>query len=145
MKINYQKKISIRTQADELLIETDVKDRFYCFRVQDNLTPWSKWLEMNARSDLRLWQKDIMRDFATRWTDLTPYVVYKKNHGYNQPHDIAVCNSESKNIWILITERDFWIKGSGIPVTFDRNDSMGSILDPEVRHEIYQVIDGIPT
>ena len=143
MKINYQKKISIKTQADDILIETDVKDRFYCFRVQDESTPWSRWWEMNCHSDLRLWQKDIMRDFATRWTDLTPYVVFKKNHGYNQPHDVAACYSESKNIWIVITERDFWIKPGATPITLDKNDSMGSILDPEARKEIYQVIDAI--
>lgn len=143
MKINYQKKISIKLQADDILIESDVKDRFYCFKVQDESTPWSRWWEMNSHSDLRLWQKDIMRDFATRWQDLTPYVVFKKNHGYNQPHDVAVSYSESKKIWIVITERDFWIKPGNMPITIDKNDSMGSILDPAVRKEIYQVIDAI--
>jgi hypothetical protein len=145
MKINYQVKITVKkSTTDDIRIETDVKDQYECFKVQDHLTPWSKWWEMNDHSDLRLWQKDIMRDFATRWPDLTPYVIYKKNHGYSQPHDIAMAYSESKNIWIFITERDFWLTPSNkFPVHFEKTKSMGSILDPVVRKEIYQVIDAI--
>lgn len=145
MKINYQVQISIKsTQSDDLRIDTDVKDQYLCFPVQNDSTPWSKWWEMNDHSDLRLWQKDIMRDFGSKWPDLTPFVVYKKNHGYSQPHDIALAHSESKNIWILITSRDFWITAKNTtPIDFYKNKSMGSILDPAVRKEIYAVVDGI--
>ncbi len=143
MMITYRKTITLdQSQSGEYTIKTDRGSRYQAFAIANSQTPWSTWWEMQNQSDLRLWQKDIMRDFGTRWNDLTPFVIYKKNAGHSQPHDMALANSASKNIWIFSTERDFWIIPSQFGnFDFSVEDSMGSILDVTTRKEIYKVID----
>lgn len=136
--INYRKTISLQKSKDNTwFIQTDKGDRYETFPIDNTITPWSKWWEMQNQSDLRLWQKDILRDFGSKWSDLIPYMVYKRNAGYSQPHDIALAHSERNKIWILSTERDFWFVSSNYgQVDFVIEDSMGSILDQKSRLEM---------
>jgi hypothetical protein len=99
---------------------------------------------MQNQSDLRLWQKDIIRDFGSKWTDLNPYMVYKRNAGYSQPHDITLARSENNKVWILCTERDFWFMPSDYgQVDFHIDNSMGSVLEKESRLEMGKLRDAL--
>jgi hypothetical protein len=143
--INYKKKITLNKHNDLWYIQTDKNDRYETFVIDNINTPWTKWWEMQNQSDLRLWQKEILRDIASKLSDLKPFIVYKKSAGYSQPHDIALAYSESLQIWILITERDFWfIQNDYGQVNFDVEDSMGSILDKNSRLEIGLLRDHLP-
>jgi hypothetical protein len=145
--INYRKQIIVgKYPSGDYYIDTDRGDRHECFAITNTDTPWTKWWEMQDQSDLRLWQKDIMRTFASKINDIKPYVVYKKNQGYNQPHDIAMCYSETTNLWLLATKNDFWIVESNYgQVDFPIDDSLGSVLDRAVRDEIWKVYDALST
>jgi hypothetical protein len=135
--IKYKKKITLQQSKDAWYILSDKGDRYETFVIDNTKTPWSKWWEMQNQSNLRLWQKDILRDFGSKWSDLTPHMVYKRNAGYSQPHDLALARSEINKVWILITERDFWFVASNYgQVEFDIEDSMGSVLNPPHRLEI---------
>lgn len=141
--IKYKKKITLQNVRDNAwFLDTDRGDRYETFAIDNTKTPWTQWWSMQDQSDLRLWQKDILRDFGTKWRDLTPYVVYKKNSGYNQPHDISLARSEKNLVWILITRDDFWFVSSNYgQVDFDSDDSMGSLLDKQSRAEISKLRD----
>ena len=143
--INYRKTITIDQQGDllNLKITTDKNDQYKAFRVE-GANCWTKWWSMNHQSDLRHWQKDMVTLFATRITDLRPYVVYKPNHGGSQPHDIMIAACETQHYWFLATADDFWIKKSSYgSVEFDREASLGSVLRDTVRSEIFAVYDGL--
>jgi hypothetical protein len=142
--INYRKKITLQRSKDLWYIETDRADRYETFAIDNTATPWSKWWEMQHQSDLRLWQKDILRNFGTKWPDLTPYMVYKRNAGHSQPHDVVLAHSEQNKVWILITERDFWFVPSDYgQVEFPVEDSMGSVLEKERRMEMFYLRDAL--
>lgn len=142
--INYRKKITLQKNGDAWYINTDKGDRYETFPVTNTSTPWTKWWEMQNQSDLRLWQKDIIRDFGSKITDLTPFVVYKRNTGYSQPHDITLARSESLKIWILATEQDFWFAVSDYgQVDFVIDESMGSVLDKNSRLEMGLLRDAL--
>lgn len=135
--INYRNKVSIQKSGESWYITTDKTDRYETFPIDNTKTPWGKWWEMQNQSDLRSWQKDLIRDIASKWTDLTPYMVYKRNAGYSQPHDIALAHSQRMKVWILSTESDFWIVQSDYgQVDFHKDQSMGSVLDQDTRSEI---------
>lgn len=145
--INYRNTITVsKRQNDEWYIDTDKGDRYQTFAVMNSKTVWTEWWQMQHQSDLRLWQKDILREFANRYfEDLSPYVVYKSQHGRNQPHDIALAHSDIDKVWLLMTQHDFWlIKSDWGEITVKRGqDSMGSILDENNRkHLIYPILDG---
>lgn len=142
--IKYKKKITLQKNNDAWYIESDRADRYETFAIDNTATPWTKWWEMQNQSDLRLWQKDILRDFGTKWPDLTPYIVYKRNAGHSQPHDICLARSERNNIWILITERDFWfVKSNYGQIEFNIDQSMGSVLDQTHRLEMGNLRDAL--
>lgn len=143
--INYKKKITLQKKQDDTwYIETDKGDRYETFAIDNTVTPWTKWWEMQNQSDLRLWQKDILRDFGSKWPDLTPFMVYKRNAGHSQPHDICLARSERNKIWILITERDFWFVQSDYgQVEFPVTESMGSVLNQEHRLEMGNLRDAL--
>lgn len=142
--INYRKKITLQKNNNAWYIDTDKGDRYETFAIDNTHTPWTKWWEMQNQSDLRLWQKDILRDFGSKWTDLTPYLVYKRNAGHSQPHDICLARSERNKIWILITERDFWFINSDYgQVDFPVDQSMGSVLEQEHRIEMGNLRDAL--
>jgi hypothetical protein len=141
--IKYKKTLTLSLVNDNVwYIRSDKNDRYECFAIDNTQTPWTRWWEMQNQSDLRLWQKDILRDFGSKWSDLTPYLVYKKNSGHSQPHDISLARSSANKIWILMTERDFWFEYSDYgQVDFHVNDSMGSVLDQSRRFEIGRLRD----
>lgn len=135
--INYKKKITLQKNRDAWYLQSDKGDRYETFAIDNTATPWSTWWEMQNQSDLRLWQKDIIRDFGSKWPDLIPYVVYKRNSGHSQPHDICLARSQRNKIWILATERDFWfIQSDYAQVDFTIDHSMGSVLDQSRRFEM---------
>ena len=142
--INYRKKIELQKQNDAWFIQTDKGDRYECFAIDNTKTPWTKWWEMQHQSDLRLWQKEIVRDFGSKWPDITPYMVYKRNAGYSQPHDICLARSESNKVWLLVTERDFWFVQSDYgQVDFHIDDSIGSCLEQGPRLEMGKLRDAL--
>lgn len=144
--IKYRKNITLERKPDGTYrLKSDQGSVYEAFAIDNTLTPWSSWWNMQNQSDLRLWQKDILRDFGTHWPDLTPYIVYKRNAGHSQPHDMALARSEEYKVWILSTEKDFWI----VPTAYDNfdfniDDSVGSILDRICRQEIYKIVDALP-
>lgn len=133
--IKYRKKITLQNVNDNVwYINSDKGDRYESFAIDNTSTPWTQWWGMQHQSPLREWQKDILRDFGSKWPDLMPYIVYKKNAGHSQPHDICLARSQLNKIWILITERDFWFVNSDYgQVEFNIDDSMGSVLDKDHR------------
>lgn len=142
--INYKKKITLQKKNDAWYVDTDRGDRYETFPIDNTHTPWTKWWEMQNQSDLRLWQKEIIRDFGSKWPDLNPYMVYKRNAGYSQPHDIALARSESNKVWILSTERDFWFIVSDYgQVDFHIEQSMGSVLEKDSRLEMGKLRDAL--
>lgn len=142
--IKYKNKITLQRSKDAWYIDTDRGDRYETFALENTTTPWTKWWEMQNQSDLRLWQKDIVRNFGSKWPDLTPYMVYKRNAGHSQPHDICLARSERNKIWILATERDFWFVHSDYgQVDFVIGESMGSVLDKNSRLEMCLLRDAL--
>ena len=140
--IRYNKKLSVSKNQDNWFIETDRGDRYEMFLVKSQTTPWSEWWAMNHQSDLRLWQKDIIRDFATHIPGLIPMLVYKRNQGHSQPHDICIAYSEETNLWFISTQRDFWIIENAYgQFEFNVEQSLGSVLEPEDRHQMYLVLE----
>lgn len=145
MKIRYKNKIILNQhQEAEWTIDTDRGDRYKMFGIAGNRSPWTDWWGMQDQSELRVWQKDVMRDFGSLWSDLTPFVVYKPMQGHSQPHDVCVSHSEQEGIWLLSTEKDFWIVRSQYGnIEFDQAQSLGSVLKIEDRQSIYLVRDGV--
>lgn len=143
--IRYNKTIQLqKTSQGTWYLQSDRGERYECFAIDNTNTPWTTWWEMQNQSDLRLWQKDIIRDFASKWPDMLPYVIYKRNAGHSQPHDMALARSERNKIWILSTEEDFWfIKSDYGQVDFSREHSMGSVLQRENRHEMGLLRDAL--
>jgi hypothetical protein len=142
--INYKRKIELQKQNDAWYIQSDKGDRYECFAIDNTRTPWTKWWEMQHQSDLRLWQKEIIRDFGSKWADIVPYIVYKRNAGYSQPHDICLAHSEINKVWILSTERDFWFVQSNYgQIEFHIDNSMGSILEQPSRLEMGKLRDAL--
>lgn len=141
--IKYRKKITLQNVNDNVwYINSDRGDRYEAFAIDNTATPWTQWWGMQHQSPLREWQKDILRDFGSKWPDLTPYVVYKKNAGHSQPHDICLARSQTNKIWILITERDFWFICSDYgQVEFHIDLSMGSVLEQAHRLEMGRLRD----
>lgn len=142
--INYRKKITLQSSNGAWYIQTDKGDRYECFAIDNTSTPWTKWWEMQHQSDLRLWQKDIVRDFGSKWPDILPYMVYKRNAGHSQPHDVLLARSEINKVWILCTERDFWFVASDYgQVDFAIEVSMGSVLEKDCRLEMGLLRDAL--
>jgi hypothetical protein len=144
--INYRKKIVLQKSANTgWYLESDRADRYEVLPVTGTQTPWTQWWDKQNQSELRNWQKDIIRDFGSKWSDLNPYLVFKRGGGYSQPHDIVLARSEKFKIWILITEKDFWFQSSDYgQVEFLNEDSMGSVLDKDSRIEMGLLRDALP-
>lgn len=143
--INYKKKIIIaKYPSGDWYINTDRGDRYECFAITNTNTPWTQWWGMQNQSSLREWQKDMMRPFATKILDMEPYIVYKKNHGHNQAHDVMLCHSEFTHLWFLSTTNDFWIIQSDYgQIELPIEDSLGSVLERTSRDEIWKVYENL--
>lgn len=142
----YRKKVFIthNTNAD-IGIDTDNHDKYHSLTV-DKI---NRWWEMNAQTELRDWQKDIILKMgADAMGDWRSYILYKKGQGHNQTHDMCLTYFSHSNLFIFSTQRDFWIieKQKGKLTMLDVNDSVGSILDPIVRQTvIYPIFDELKT
>jgi hypothetical protein len=143
--IKYRNKISLRCIPNaEWRITSDRGDIYDTFKVEDKSTPWTAWWDRNHHSDLREWQKDIGRMFAIKYEDLTPFVIFKKGHGYNQQHDMFLAHSEQHKVWLMMTQDDFWIMPCDFgEFHFDKQDSLGSVLESDIRKVIYEIIDAL--
>lgn len=142
--IRYRNKIQIsETRNGEYIIESDRGSRYLTNQIVNTRTPVTDWFEKQHPSDLRQWQKDaIIKSFYDALDGLDLFVIYKQGAGYSQPHDMIL--ARKGNLWIFATEQDTWfVRGETNGVIFNREDSMGSILDRSVREEIYLVCDGI--
>jgi len=144
MKIAYEHSITLkqnRMNHNNWDIRTDVQDQWCVISTGGKNTPWGTWWEQQHQSELRRWQKDVAKEFK-HIRDLTPYLIYKPKHGYNQPHDLFLAHSDQQNVWIFSTQEDFWIQHSTqSPVKFFLTDSLGSVLDAEDRMQIYKFSD----
>lgn len=144
--IQYKKRITVSKKAntEEWYMQSDKGSRYEMFAVSGR-NIWTDWTDMQHSSDLRDWQKDIFREFANRFfEDLTPYVVYKRNQGHNQAHDIAVAHSEQDGTWLISTQDDFWIVPTRYgEFTVERGvNSMGALANEQQRKNvIYPVLD----
>lgn len=147
MNIRYNKKITISNKKDtRWQLDSDKGSHFEMSEIAHDKTMWGNWWHKQHQSDLRLWQKDIFRDFANSLLpSLTPLLVYRPNQGYNQSHDVMIARAPEEGFWLLSTENDFWIINNDyghFDVTIE--DSLGSILDETVRKTLlYPIIDTI--
>ena len=140
--IKYRKLITLNQHNDAWYLQSDRLDRYECFVIDNTRTPWTTWWEMQHQSALREWQKDVIRDFASKWPDFMPFIVYKRNAGYSQPHDICLARSQRNRVWLLATQNDFWFVESDYgQVDFNIDDSMGSVLDQDTRFQIGRLRD----
>lgn len=142
MNINYNKKLSLFNRKDtRWCLESD---KGSLFEISETDGTWFEWWNKQHQSDLRLWQKDIFREFANAVVpSLRPCLVYRSNQGYNQPHDVAISHAPDEQVWILSTENDFWIIDSNYgEIIINVADSLGSILDETFRKQtIYPLLD----
>lgn len=137
----YHKRVFITHNNNDIGIDTDSHDKYYSLTV-DNI---NRWWDMNAQTELRDWQKDIVIKMGVdAMGDWRSYILYKKGEGYNQPHDMCLIYFSHSNLFVFSTRRDFWIweRQKGKMTMLNVDDSLGSILDPTVRTElIYPIFD----
>jgi hypothetical protein len=145
--IRYNKKIFLEfsSRSENWKITTDRSDTFEISAQPPGRTMVTNWWEKQYKSDLRLWQKDlVISEMGRTFGPLQLFTIYKKNQGYTQHHDLCLSRNERHQVWILSTTRDFWIqKSDQATITFDLDNSLGSILDQSVRFEIGEICDNI--
>lgn len=145
MRLRYRNKITLdRTQLETFKILTDLSDEYETAWITKNSnTPIGDWWQKQHQSDLRIWQKETIRDLKNYlFEDLTPLMVYKRGHGYSQPHDIALAYSEQDKVWVFMTERNTWITQNGYAnFTLNVEDAMGPVTDRATRDELWQLIE----
>lgn len=146
--IAYSKKIVLReNRTGDWYLESDKGAKYLTTAIINTRTPITDWWEKNDHSDLRQWQMDAIiktlgDSFTANGISIVPYLVYRKGHGYSQPHDITLVRFGKT--WILSTERDLWIDDSGYgEIIFNVDESLGSILNRNVREVVYKVADAI--
>jgi len=145
--IRYNQKIRISKNRSYWHMESDRGDRYEIMPTKRNRkgNMWTEWWDTQNQSDVRRWQKDIMREFANRYfTDLQPWLVWKQNQSYQDAHDIMVARSELSHTWLIATQDDFWC----VPTEYGEftvlrgKDSMGDCTDPNQRQRrFYPVLD----
>lgn len=140
MKSYYKQIITLRENRNNLVLRCDSTLEYELSLSNVSNTEW--WAFQDP-SEIRHWQKDIcvgmMQDALG---SLDKFLIYQKGHGYNQNHDICLTRSQTHNIWCLSTYNDFWITSqTGTNIIFNRTNSLGSILEPSARKDIYLVMD----
>ena len=145
--MKYNKKITLsRKKADVWQLDSDKGSHFDMFAVtaKDHAL-WTPWWNMQHRSSLREWQKEILRLIANSvLPDLVPYIVFRPGNGQSQPHTVAIAHSNESNIWVLITDEDFWITQSNYGhIEFVRGvNSLGCVVNENNRQQkIYPMLD----
>lgn len=103
---------------------------------------YTNWWRNQYPSELRTWQKEILKDFGNAIRDRSLALVYERGQGYNQAHDIAV--GRFKNYMVMMTEQDCWVQYTRYDTTdFDRTHSMGSVLDKQVQTELFKICQAL--
>jgi hypothetical protein len=143
--IAYGKKIILReNRTGDWMLESDKGFKYLTSPIVNTRTPITDWWEKNVHNDLREWQKDAIVKTLGDSFDATiiPYLVYRKGHGYSQSHDITLVRFDTT--WVLSTQKDLWITNSNYgEIIFDIEDSLGSVLDRNVRDVVYKIADAI--
>lgn len=139
---SYRNRIQLETHMNsEISLSTDRGDRVQAFQIVNSTTPVTRWWEYQHASDLRRWQKDVLIGEIGRQSGLPDlFVLYRKGHGERQCHDLMLIYQPVWQLWILSTGSDTWIQSES---DFLVKNSMGSILDPAVRQQLYGLIPKI--
>jgi len=144
--IKYNKRVILdRKRNGEIVIDTDRGDLYQTFQYNKTKHPISDWWSDQNQSELRSWQKDLVVGYAgDALGPLTLFVINKRGQGYSQDHDMCLVHNQLFNVWVFATQNDYWIvKGDQGQIIFDRNDSLGSVLDKHCRLEIGNIWDKI--
>lgn len=142
--IRYKKEITIKeSRTGDWQLTTDFGQTWELNPIEHGNTPITNWWEKQHQSDLRQWQKDvILKLFADAFGCVTPFVVYQRGKGYSQPHDL--CVARFGDIWIISTQDDLWItENKYATFTLKKEDTIGSVLDPLVRQDLFTSRDKI--
>ena len=135
--IQYKQRITVASnQSGTWSMVTDRGDRYEIMPAKQTRQTWTDWWVTQSQTEARRWQKDIMREFANRYfSDLHPWLVWKRGQSYSAAHDVVVCHSEAQHTWLISTQRDFWCvptQYGEFTVTHDEN-SLGDCTDQQVR------------
>jgi hypothetical protein len=148
--IRYRKKIQAKTNRNgDLSLETDLGQTWRTIQINGQ-TPMSDWLYQSAQQELQQWQKDMAKvvfdAFMNHVEDHCPYVVYnvyQKGQGYaSRNSDVFLMRIPSKNVWFISTSGHTWVFEEALdnfPIPVD--EALGSILDRQVRQELYDWSD----
>jgi hypothetical protein len=140
--IRYNRKITLDQKRNEQWQLNSDRGSTYDTLLYSNITLW--W-NSQAQTELRGWQKDIcVVETANVFGRLELYAAYQKGHGWAQNHDICLVRNTEYNIWVLSTLDDYWICESDAGnIVFDRENSLGSIMNEQDRRVIYQIYDNL--
>ena len=145
MRLRYRNKITLdKTKLGTFKITTDLADEYEtAWTNTRSATPWGEWKEKQHLSDLRQTQLDWFRTLATTlFNDLKPLMVYKRNNGFSQPHDIAVAYSDQDSVWVFMTESHTWITQSAYAnFTLNVAEAFGPITNKDTVEELWKLIE----
>ena len=144
--IKYNKLIKIdRKRNGDIRIESDRGDLYETATYSNSRTLLSNWWKDQHQSELREWQKELVIKYAgDSFGQLELFNIYKKGQGYSQPHDMCLCHSVAHKVWVFATETDYWIQlTDGGNIVFDKQESVGSVLDKDTRLVIGTIWDNI--
>jgi hypothetical protein len=142
--IRFKNQITIKQYSSgDFQLKTDFGQIWELNPITHGNTPITVWWEKQHQSELRTWQKDaLLKLFGDALGSATPFVVYQKGKGYSQPHDLFV--AKFFDLWIVSTQDDLWITETKYgEFILNKDDSIGSILDPYIRKDLYQAVDKI--
>lgn len=139
--IRFKREISIKQNANETYqLTTDFGQKYEMFKIvsTNERNPITSWWDRNHQSELRQWQKDaLIKMLADVLPNVELFLVYRAGQGHSQPHDIAV--AKFNNLWVLSTQEHTWIQDSKYSeIKFNIEDSIGSILDKNVREIVFE-------
>jgi hypothetical protein len=146
--IKYKNKITLqRKRNGELVIISDRGDQYETMSYTNSKTLATDWWKNQHQNELREWQKDLVIKYAGDVFGASIlYNIYKKGQGYAQAHDMTLFYNEQNNCWVFATQDDYWIQLSDSgEVVFDKQDSLGSVLNKDDRLIIGDIWDKIKT
>lgn len=144
--IRYRNKINlVNRSAGKLHLETDMGKKYEVtpFNTSGH-SPIGDWWERIADTELSQWQKDVLvREISTAF-DRRPelFVVYDLEQGWTQQQTHGILFVRISDVTILSTPDDLWVMQDGSMV-FERDQSLGSIMDRNTRDVIYELTDRI--
>jgi hypothetical protein len=144
--IRYRKQIELKENRHaQWILDSDRGDQYETQFIGKTPHPMTDWWSKQHQSELRAWQKDaVLGEFWRQHGELDLYLIYKRGQGYSQPHDMTLAYSPQCSLWLFSTEQHTWI----LPRTHSHTNftvdlALGSVLDPQARQDIYQIIDSI--